>query len=162
MAAAPRGPCCGGALSWPWVSTPDTSPLQTHCAEGWVPCQGGFVSKHLSKVERDRRREFYSWICHKLCNFGQDFLHLTGSVSSSVRERVIYWLIHLFYPELRKAIKHLLCIDTWSSDRLWRYEMHRSGLRSPGACADGIIALVLYPALYLILPFGVWFGSPSL
>ena len=65
------GPCCVGALGWPVGVHPRYQPQQTHGAQGWVPGQGGFISKHLVMVERDRRHEFYFWIFHELGDFGQ-------------------------------------------------------------------------------------------
>lgn len=71
MASASTGSCCTRAAVGLLGSTPDISPWQTQCAEGWVLCHDGLITKPLVMVGRDKRYEFDSWICYELHHIWQ-------------------------------------------------------------------------------------------
>lgn len=149
----PQNPAASGLWAGLQVSTPDTSPRQTQCAEGWGPCCDGFITKHLVMVERDGRCELYLWICRELTVWPWA-THSTTSNCFLIYKRKDCSFTHSFFfsrtPKQLLSTYYIPC--TIISDKLWGYKMSKAGFLTTGSWVDCINAPILYPTLYLIYP----------
>lgn len=138
---------------------PDTCLRWIQDTEGWVPCHDDFITRHLVTVERDRRHEVYSWICHEPCDFGQvippDWNHFF------IYKRNSCLFTHSFFllQNSKTTIKHIQCI--WHNDKLWGYKTSKTRVLTTVGGVDCIKALILHSTLCLIYLVCIWFCSPS-